>query len=75
MEQKPPVLYFAEYFREIGMSLDEIILALNCLEKGCPMGISMEVAKGKRTMQSIDEAIAKAQQGKPEVAPEACCEN
>jgi len=73
MEQKPPVLYFAEFFRDTGFTLDQTILAVQCLEKGVPMGISMEVGLGKRTMESIDEAIAKAQQQKVDPIQESEC--
>lgn len=59
---KPPVLQFAEFFFHIGMNKDESIRAINCLEKGMPMGISMEVGLGLRSMESVDEAIVKAKQ-------------
>lgn len=63
--EKPPILQFAEFFFNIGFTREESIIAINCLEKGVPMGISMEVALGMKTMQSIDEAIVKAKSCEP----------
>lgn len=70
--EKPPILQFAEFFFQIGFNNEQSIKSLACLEKGCPMSISMQVGLGLRTMESVDEALAKVNQPKQDfcdVAP------
>lgn len=53
---KPPILQFAEFFVEkVAMSREEMIKALECLEKGMPLSVSMGVAYGLVKVESLED--------------------
>ena len=53
---KPPILQFAEFFLEkLVMSRQEMIKALECLEKGMTLSVSMGVAYGLITVENLED--------------------
>jgi hypothetical protein len=71
MEQKPPILYFAEFFFEKGFTQRECILACSVLEKGLPLSVAMEVGLGFKKLEEVMPPVVN-----PVEVPEQvnCCE-
>lgn len=53
MDQKPPILHFAEFFHNYGMNRLQLISALECLEKQFSMSSSMAVALGFKSLEEV----------------------
>lgn len=60
---KPPILQFAEFFHlQLGMSEQEMIKGLECLEKGMPLSVAMGVAYGLIKVESLEDLQKPAQE-------------